>query len=86
MDIDLKKIRLEARNLEPLVRIGKNGLTENIINEVAKLLKKKKVVKVKFLHAFLEENERKNAGQKLAERTNSILVEQVGGVVVLMRK
>ena len=44
MDPELKKARIEARSLEPLIRIGKNGLTESIINETIKLLKKKKIV------------------------------------------
>jgi RNA-binding protein len=86
MNEEIKRARELAKNMEPLVRIGKNGLTEGIVGEVAKLLKKKKVIKVKFLHAFVEENDRKEAAAELAAKTNSIMVHQVGGIVVLMRR
>ena len=33
MDEKMKKIRSEARKIEPIMRIGKNGITENVVNE-----------------------------------------------------
>lgn len=86
MDEKMKKIRSEARKIEPIMRIGKNGITENVVNEIVKLLKKREYIKIKFLHSFIGMEDRKEAGKELAEKSNSDIVEQVGGVVVLMRK
>jgi len=86
MDEKMKKIRSEARKIEPIMRIGKNGITENVVNEIVKLLKKRGYIKIKFLHSFIGMEDRKEAGKELAEKSNSDIVEQVGGVVVLMKK
>jgi RNA-binding protein len=86
MDEEVRKARIIGKALSPVVRIGKLGMTEGIVNEIIKLLKKRKVIKVKFLHAFMEENERKDAASELALKTNSVIVEHVGGVLVLLRK
>jgi RNA-binding protein len=83
---EIKIARAKAKSLEPLVRIGKNGITENVVIEIIRLLRKREIIKIKLLHAFLEENNRKIIAEELAQKTNSIIVEQVGGIVVLMRK
>ena len=37
-----KKLKEKAKTLEPVIRIGKNGLTESTIKEIKKQLNKKK--------------------------------------------
>ncbi|MBN1544339.1 YhbY family RNA-binding protein [Candidatus Woesearchaeota archaeon] len=82
----IKALRSKARLLEPLVRIGKNGLTESAVLQVRKLLVKRNLVKVKFLRAFVDTNDRKEAARDLAEMTRSELVDQVGFVAVLYKR
>ncbi|MBW2964262.1 YhbY family RNA-binding protein [Candidatus Woesearchaeota archaeon] len=82
----IKRLRSRARALEPQVRIGKNGLTDNAVLQVKKLIVKRKLVKVKLLRSFLDSNDRKAAAKELAARTGSELVEQVGFVVVLYKR
>jgi len=86
METEIKKARIEARALVPAVRIGKNGLTESAVAEIVKLLKKRRVLKIKMLNSFTDGNDRKKAAEELAEKCNAWLVEQVGGIVVLLRK
>jgi ribosomal protein S15 len=38
--MDIKQLKLKAKALEPSVRIGKNGITDSVISEIAKHLKK----------------------------------------------
>jgi RNA-binding protein len=82
----LKKLKSKARLLEPAVRIGKNGLTDAAIQQVRKLVIKRKLVKVKFLRSFLETQDKKTAAKRLAEATGSELIGQVGFVVVLYKR
>ena len=82
----LKKVRSKARALEPMVRIGKNGLTDNAVLQAKRLLQKRKLIKVKFLRSFLENHDRKKAAAELAKKTSSELVEQVGFVAVLYKR
>ena len=83
---ELKKLKKKARLLEPLVRIGKNGLTDAVIVQVKRLVKKRKLVKVKFLRSFLETHDRKTAAKRLADATGSELIDQVGFVAVLYKR
>lgn len=84
--MDKKELKEKAKHMEPLVRIGKNGLTESTINEIAKHLKKKKLVKIKMLSSFLEgkeKNFKKEAANEIACKTGSELIDLTGFVVVL---
>ena len=79
-------LRSKAKTLESITRIGKNGLTENTIKEIDKLLKKRKLIKIKLLKGSMEKSDRKEITKNLVDKTNSELIEQVGFVVVLYRK
>ncbi|NQV08324.1 YhbY family RNA-binding protein [Candidatus Woesearchaeota archaeon] len=82
----MNNLKEKARYLEPVMRIGKNGLTEGTIIEIKKQLKKKKLIKIKFLRAFLGNNDKKQAAKEISEKTESIIIDQVGFVVVLWRR
>jgi RNA-binding protein len=75
------ELRGRAQALPATVHIGKEGITQTIIAEITKQLKKTKLVKIKLLPAL--ESDRKEAGLELAEATSSFLVEVRGRTVVL---
>ncbi len=78
---------LEKTNLlKPVLRIGKNGLTENVIKELKNQLKKKKLIKVKLLKSFIEGKDKKKIAKEIANKTNSKLIQQIGFVVVLYKE
>jgi len=79
------KLKERAKTLEPVIRIGKNGFTENIIKEIKKQLNKKKLIKIKFLRAFISDKNKKEIAKEIAQKTNSRLIDQVGFVVVLYK-
>jgi RNA-binding protein len=80
----LRTLRQQSHDLQPLVRIGKGGITETLVEEILKHLKKRKLVKVKLLQSF--EGDRKETAQELVDKTESVLVLLVGGTVVLWRR
>jgi|GEM_PF-716601 len=84
-DMQIKKLKNRARLLEPLVRIGKNGLTANLVLHIKKLIDKRELVKVKLLESFLDAVDKRAAAKDLALKTGSELVDQVGFVVVLYK-
>ena len=79
-------LRSNAKNLEPLLRIGKQGLTENIIEEINKVIKKKRLIKIKLLKSSFDGKDKKQLIQELINKTNSELIESVGNIVVLYKK
>lgn len=75
------ELRGKAQALQSTVHIGKEGITQTIIVEITKQLKKTELVKIKLLPAL--EMDRKEAGSELAKATYSALVEVRGRTVVL---
>ncbi len=65
------------------LHVGKNGITEALIDELKEQIRTKRIVKVKMLRSS---GDRKKLGAELAERTGAELVEVRGFTVVLRRK
>jgi RNA-binding protein len=83
--IDKKELKQKARSIDPVIRIGKSGLTENAVKEIKKQLKKKKLIKIKFLRNFISDKNKKQVANDVAEKTESILIDLIGFVVVLWK-
>ncbi len=82
--MDKKKIielRAKGQSLTASVYVGKEGITEKVLDEIARQLDKHKLVKVKLLPSV--EQDRKEAAQELATRSASVLVETRGRTVLL---
>jgi len=56
------------------------------VSEIAKLLRKRRYIKIKLLHSFVEGNDRKKAAKDLALDTKSEIIDQTGFVVVLYKR
>ena len=80
-----QKYKSEASLLEPVIQIGKSGI-ETVVEELKKQLKIKTMIKVKFLKAALVEGNKQELAEKLADLTNSDLIEVRGNTAVLRRK
>lgn len=78
----LRKFKSVAQNLEPMLKIGKAGLSEGFIRSVDIALAQHELVKIKFAE-FKEQ--KKELAPQLAEKTSSHLVMRVGNVMVLHR-
>lgn len=76
---ELDEVRME----HAMIRIGKNGLTDGILEEIKRQLKQKKIIKIKI--GIKTEENRKEFARKVAELTNSELVE-VRGFTFILRK
>tara|TARA_B100001939_G_scaffold189365_1_gene163021 strand:+ start:92 stop:331 length:240 start_codon:yes stop_codon:yes gene_type:complete len=74
------------RELVVSVRVGRNGLTDAIFNELTDQLNKRKLVKIKANKGILEgSSDRTSLFSEIAEKTDSILVFQRGNVAVFWK-
>ena len=80
-----QQYRAEATGIETSINIGKSGI-ENVIEEFKKQLKTKKIIKAKFLKSAFVETNKKELAEKLADSTNSDLIEIRGNTAVFRRK
>ena len=74
------------RELVVSVRVGRNGLTDAILNELTDQLNKRKLVKIKANKGILEgSSDRTSLFSEIAEKTESVLVFQRGNVAVFWK-
>ena len=71
--------------MKTTIQIGKNGITEGVIEEIKSQIKKRKIVKIKFMKNTDRENF-KSKVEELANLTDSEIVEIRGFTVVLKKK
>lgn len=77
--------KTEATVLEPTIHVGKAGI-ESVVEELKKQLKIKKIVKVKLLKTSYAGREKKELIDRLANLTDSELIEVRGNTAVFRRK
>ncbi|MFW5891320.1 MAG: YhbY family RNA-binding protein [bacterium] len=75
-----------SKAISPILWIGKKGITDSVIDELKKLLKKKKLVKIKLLRSFIEENNKKEVAKNLAIKTDSMIINVVGFTITLYKE
>ena len=80
-----EELRKSAQALKPMAQIGKSGMTDEVIAEVKKHLKKKKLIKVKLLKTFVQDQSKDELFDKLQEITGAFIVQKVGFMIVLYK-
>ena len=78
----LRRLKSMGQLLDPVVHLGKGGLTEALLASVNLALADHELIKVKF---DAHKEEKKTMAPELATRTGSRVVQRVGNVVVLYR-
>ncbi|MDH5266345.1 MAG: YhbY family RNA-binding protein [Candidatus Bathyarchaeota archaeon] len=80
-----RRIKRELNVEKPTVWVGKEGATSHILNEISRQLEKKKMVKVKMLKTALKDEDAKNVASKVAQQTESILIDVRGHTFILYK-
>ena len=77
--------KTEAASIEPTLHVGKSGI-ESVVEELKIQLKNRNMVKIKILKSAFAETGKKELAQKLADLSNSELIEVRGNTAVFCRK
>lgn len=83
--MDIKLLKEQARELQPVLRIGKNALNDSVFLEVEKLLKKRRLIKIKILNNCPVENKDEIINSVL-DKSNAKLVSKIGNVFCIYRE
>ena len=78
-----RKLKALAQRLEPLLRIGKQGVSDAFVSSLDTALEQRELVKIQFQEL---KEQRKEIAPRLAEQTRSHLIMQVGHVAVFYRQ
>lgn len=77
-------LRSEGQKLEPVVMIGKEGVTPTVVQSAKDVIKKRELIKVRVLQNCEEEPE--DAITVLAERVDCNLVQLIGRNGLLFKR
>jgi RNA-binding protein len=72
-----------AHHLDPVVMIGKSGLTEGVVAATAKALKAHELIKVRFLE---HKDEKETLSEQLATATECDMAGIIGHVAILYKE
>ena len=76
-------LRSQAHHLEPVVLIGKNGVTDGTLKTINKVLNTRELIKIKFREY---KDEKQSLSHQIAESTESHMVGIIGHTVIFFRQ
>jgi RNA-binding protein len=68
---------------KPTIRVGKEGASLQAMNEISRQLEKRKIVKVQILKSALKNESAKDIALKVAQQTESTLIDVRGHTFIL---
>ena len=72
-----------AHSLNPVVQIGKNGLTDSVFDQIGEALKKHELIKVKFIDW---KDEKKEIAQKISEKLKCEICGSIGHIYIFYKQ
>ena len=76
-------LRSQAHHLEPVVLIGKHGITDGTIQSIDRVLEARELIKIKFREF---KDEKLSLSEKITKLTNSQVVGVIGHTVIIFRQ
>ncbi|TFB24873.1 ribosome assembly RNA-binding protein YhbY [Filobacillus milosensis] len=77
-------LRKEAHHLNPIFQVGKDGVNENMIQQISEALEKRELIKVSILQNCFED--KRTIADQLVEGTDAELVQIIGNIIVLYKE
>jgi len=77
-------LRGEANNLDPIVHVGKDGISEAVIEQLDQALEDHELLKVRILESTGRTT--RSAAEELATASGAEVVQVIGGIAVLFRQ
>ncbi|MBT2686371.1 ribosome assembly RNA-binding protein YhbY [Bacillus sp. ISL-37] len=77
-------LRSKAHHLTPIFQVGKGGVNENMIKQIADVLEARELIKVSILQNCDED--RDNVAEQLSRGAKAELVQVIGNTIVLYKE
>lgn len=77
--------RAKANSLEPIIQIGKEGITDNLVAQIDDTLDVRELIKIR-VHLETAPNAPKEFANEIANRLGADVIQVIGGVIVLYRE
>ncbi|MGP6138889.1 MULTISPECIES: ribosome assembly RNA-binding protein YhbY [unclassified Jeotgalibaca] len=77
-------LKKEAHHLQPIIQIGKAGLSDEIIRLIDEALEKRELIKINLLQNTDEVAS--DVASEVAERIDATVVQQIGKTIIFFRE
>lgn len=77
-------LRAKAHHLNPIFQVGKGGVNENMVQQIADVLEARELIKVSVLQNC--EEDRDTVAEKLSSGARAELVQVIGNTIVLYKE
>lgn len=77
-------LRSKAHHLKAIFQVGKTGVNENMVKQIADALEKRELIKINILQNCLEDKE--TVAEQLAEQTEAEIVQIIGNQIILYKE
>lgn len=79
------QLRAQANTLDPIIQIGKEGMSDNLITQVDDTLDVRELIKIR-VHLESAPTTPREFADQLAQALGADVIQVIGGVIVLYRK
>ena len=73
-----------ANTMDPLFQIGKNGITENFVEQIKEALEARELIKIKVLNNSLLDA--KDVAKELCDEADCEFVQSIGNKIVIYKE
>ncbi|AEP87444.1 ribosome assembly RNA-binding protein YhbY [Bacillus spizizenii] len=77
-------LRSKAHHLTPIFQVGKGGVNDNMIKQIAEALEARELIKVSVLQNC--EDDKNDVAEALVKGSRSQLVQTIGNTIVLYKE
>ncbi|MBD0407987.1 ribosome assembly RNA-binding protein YhbY [Bacillus sp. 1021] len=77
-------LRSKAHHLTPIFQVGKGGVNENMVKQIAEALEVRELIKVSVLQNC--EDDKNDVAEALVKGSRSQLVQTIGNTIVLYKE
>ncbi|MCP6680968.1 ribosome assembly RNA-binding protein YhbY [Bacillus nakamurai] len=77
-------LRSKAHHLTPIFQVGKGGVNENMVKQIAEALEARELIKVSVLQNC--EEDKNGVAEALVKGSRSHLVQTIGSTIVLYKE
>lgn len=77
-------LKSQAHELKPIFQVGKNGLSDEQIDQINSAIEKRELIKISLLQNSFEEP--KEVASEIAEKIDANVIQVIGRVVILFKK
>lgn len=81
--LQLKKLKALSHHLKPSLNIGKDGLSEGVIQSINEILETHELIKIKF---HKNKDSKLSISDEIVQSTNSIKVSIIGNTLIIYKK